>query len=199
MLIDFDIFIAALFLAVLLVLLVVLKFFGKKEVPFLVFFALFYVYLMGVIKLTLFPITILTDMPSNIKESVCVIPFRDGLNRTDVENIIMFLPFGVGMPFLLRKKKLVTTAVCALLFSILIEGGQFVEAGLSHWFSTRIIDSGDVICNTLGACVGYLLLELIAAIYVKGLRISEIEKPLAFWKYVDNVMREMVAHIDKNG
>jgi glycopeptide antibiotics resistance protein len=198
MLIDFDIFIAALFLAVLLVLLVVLKFFGKKEVPFLVFFALFYVYLMCVIKLTLFPITILTDMPSNIKESVCVIPFRDGLNRTDVENIIMFLPFGVGMPFLLRKKKLVTTAVCALLFSILIEGGQFVEAGLSHWFSMRIIDSGDVICNTLGGCIGYFIIKIIAIIYVKGRKITEKEKPLAFWKYVDNVMREMVAHIDKN-
>jgi hypothetical protein len=39
---------------------------------------------------------------------------------------------------------------------------------------------------------------VIAIIYVKGLKITEKEKPLAFWKYVDNVMREMVAHIDKN-
>jgi glycopeptide antibiotics resistance protein len=66
-------------------------------------------------------------------------------------NIAWFIPFGFLMPFLTgRPKTLVKAAACGLLLSFLIELGQFA-------FGTGESELDDLLLNTLGTALGYLI------------------------------------------
>ena len=45
-------------------------------------------------------------MPSNVNENVNFIPFANGIGRTDILNLIMTIPFGIGMPFVSKLNSL---------------------------------------------------------------------------------------------
>ena len=77
--------------------------------------------------------------------------------NTVVANMLLFLPLGLSMPFLLdsmkRKHPIRTTIVAALIFSILIEACQYI-------FALGLCETDDVIFNALGAAMGTLALGL---------------------------------------
>ena len=67
-------------------------------------------------------------------------------------NIIMFLPIGFTLPFVLKGKahaRILWTIFSGFLFSVLIEALQGI-------FSVGYVDVDDVIANTLGTAIGSL-------------------------------------------
>ena len=135
---------------------------------FLLFFTVFCVYLFKVLDYTLFqfqsllllryfvPGLILQGQAAG--ESVNLIPLIAlGMEdlKTSLLNILLMVPFGFGLPFVtdLRMKKVV---LAGMVFSIAIELVQLVT-GFMAGISFRIADINDVLFNTLGAAIGYVL------------------------------------------
>ena len=65
-----------------------------------------------------------------------------------IMNIIMFIPFGIGIPLLWKNgNTFVRTTFVGFMFSLLIE--------ISQLFNFRATDIDDLIMNTLGTMIGY--------------------------------------------
>ncbi len=142
--------------------------FKKKSVVYLLFFTIFYAYLFKVLDYTLFqfqsilllkqftPDLILRGQPTG--QSVNLVPLVT-LTLQDVNtsllNILLMIPFGFGLPFItnFRMKEIV---VIGALFSVAIEFLQFVT-GFMAKITFRIADINDVIFNTVGVAIGYIL------------------------------------------
>lgn len=68
--------------------------------------------------------------------------------RTLLMNVLLFLPFGISFPYLLRgKNRAFKTAAAALGISFLAEVLQYV-------FAIGVTEADDLICNTAGALLG---------------------------------------------
>lgn len=148
----------------------------KKSFTYLVFFTLFYVYLVKVLDYTLIQFQSLVllryFMPNLILngqtagKSLNLIPLIT-LTPQDLEtsllNILLLVPFGFGLPFItnFRMKKVV---VLGALFSIVIEFLQLITGFLAN-ITFRIADINDVIFNTVGAAIGYMLFVGFIRIY----------------------------------
>ena len=140
----------------------------KKSFAYLIFFTIFYVYIVKVLDYTLFqfqsllllkyfmPNLILNGQPAG--KDLNLIPLIT-LTPQDLEtsllNILLLIPFGFGLPFItnFRMKKIV---VIGALFSIAIEFLQLIT-GFMAKITFRIADINDVIFNTLGVAIGYML------------------------------------------
>lgn len=161
---------SAIFLFALIWLGIVLFLRLKKEKSFvhLLFFTVFYVYLFKVLDYTLFEfqsLLLLKQFIPNLMvngqaagESLNLLPLvtlTTGEVQTSFLNILMMVPFGFGLPFItdLRMKK---TIVAGALFSIAIEFLQFLTGHVAG-ITFRVADINDVIFNTAGAAIGYLL------------------------------------------
>jgi len=83
--------------------------------------------------------------------------------QTSLLNILLLMPFGFGLPFItnFRMQKIV---VIGALFSIVIEFLQLIT-GLMAKISFRIADINDVIFNTVGVAIGYILFVGFVRIY----------------------------------
>jgi glycopeptide antibiotics resistance protein len=83
--------------------------------------------------------------------------------ETSLLNILLLIPFGFGLPFItnFRMKKIV---VIGAFFSIVIEFLQ-LATGLIAKITFRIADINDVIFNTLGVAIGYILFVGFVRIY----------------------------------
>lgn len=153
-----------------LVIFIILIFFLRKKrqksLTYLLFWSVFYVYIINVIRYTQFPLFIV-EYPfdyhfSNYIQLIPTNPFNDALHTT-ILNTILTIPFGFGLPFLLRidLKKILLSA---LIFSLSIELLQLVPHLLFEGHN-RIIDVNDVIFNTLGGLIGYLFFKLFALLF----------------------------------
>ncbi|MCM3390644.1 VanZ family protein (plasmid) [Ureibacillus chungkukjangi] len=121
-----------------------------------------YVYFVLVLFFTLMPFTISFNSTNNLfMETANLIPFRDvrlhydGAIREVLLNIIMMVPFGFLYP-IIKKKGLFMTVFITFFFSLFIELSQL----LSVWgngVSPRIFDVTDLITNTSGGLIGYLV------------------------------------------
>jgi glycopeptide antibiotics resistance protein len=148
----------------------------KESLVYLLFFTIFYVYLFKVLDYTLFqfqslillkhftPDLILNGQTAG--ENMNLIPLitltLEELT-TSLLNILLLIPFGFGLPFItnFRMKKIV---VIGALFSIVIEFLQLIT-GFMAKITFRIADINDVIFNTVGVAVGYLLFVGFVRIY----------------------------------
>lgn len=95
------------------------------------------------------------DVQNSINPSqINLIPFVYGDMFGLITNMVMFLPFGFLLPMLfVAYNKLHKTVLAGFLFSLAIECSQL--------FNYRSTDIDDLIMNTLGAFVGFLLYQLI--------------------------------------
>ena len=148
----------------------------KKSLAYLIFFAVFYVYIVKVLDYTLFQFQSLVllkyfmpDLILNgqaVGKSMNLIPLIT-LTPKDIEtsllNILLLIPFGFGLPFItdLRMRRVV---VLGALFSIVIEFLQLIT-GFMAKITFRIADINDVIFNTAGVAIGYLLFVGFVRIY----------------------------------
>ncbi len=154
----------------------------KKENVFFLFSTIMFCYFMCVIKLTLFPI-VMMGLPANIKESVHLIPFRDGIRKTDLLNLLMTIPLGIGTPFIAPVYNLKRSALLGLFTGITIELIQYLETFLTGGFSYRIIDSNDIIFNFIGCLLGFLVLTVFSNFF----RRLPKERLNSFLRYVYTV------------
>jgi glycopeptide antibiotics resistance protein len=83
--------------------------------------------------------------------------------KTSLLNILLLIPFGFGLPFItnFRMQKIV---VMGALFSIVIELLQLITGSMAK-ITFRIADVNDVIFNTVGVAIGYILFVGFARIY----------------------------------
>ena len=76
------------------------------------------------------------------------------LGTNIIGNIIMFVPMGFLLPLLWRRyQKMVKTVFAGMLISLLIEFSQL--------FTARGTDVDDILLNTCGALLGYLLFKIV--------------------------------------
>lgn len=141
----------------------------RQSFVYLLFFTIFYVYIVAVLDYTIFQFQSLLLLnylsPKHlmlkgrtVEEGVNLVPLvtlRLADLKTSLLNILMLVPFGFGLPFItkLRMKRVV---VAGMLFSVTIELLQLLTGLLAH-MTFRTADINDVIFNTVGAAVGYLL------------------------------------------
>jgi glycopeptide antibiotics resistance protein len=131
----------------------------------------FVFYLLGVTGLVLFPLYIVFDGTSQIRTgTVNFIPVIETLRmvtsssdsfmfkfslKNIVGNFLLLLPLGFFLPLLWKRfYKLKNTMLLGLMVSFGIEMLQFLEALLGNH---RRSDIDDLILNTLGLWVGYLI------------------------------------------
>lgn len=115
-----------------------------------VFIFLYYVYLVlettgiGIIwEIGLYP-------GMKLQEEINLIPFRDGISLSMILNVVMFMPLGFLLPLLWKEyQSLVRTAIIGFCFSCGIEFCQL--------FNRRVSDVDDLLMNTLGAILGWLI------------------------------------------
>ena len=107
---------------------------------------------------------ILYSLSSNseiIKANINLTPLTN-ITLGFILNIIMFIPLGFLLPFLWKKyQKLTPTLLFGFLFSLFIE--------LSQLITLRATDIDDLIANTLGALIGYLIWKIYMKIFNKSL------------------------------
>lgn len=87
--------------------------------------------------------------------TLTTIPCNDEAIRTMVMNVILFLPFGLTIPYVLEGRikngrcKWLMGVLTGAVFSIMIES-------LQYYFGIGRAETDDVICNTLGCALGVL-------------------------------------------
>ncbi len=140
----------------------------KKSLVYLLFFTIFYIYLYKVLDYTLLQFQSLLLLQHFVPDLI-LRGYEDGTNmniiplatltledlKTSLLNILMMMPFGFGLPFItsFRFKQVV---VVGLLFSVVIELLQMVTGFMADT-TFRVADINDLIFNTIGVTVGYIL------------------------------------------
>lgn len=83
-------------------------------------------------------------------------------------NVLVSVPFGFGLPFVLRVRP-GTVIGLGLLFSVGIEMTQLVADAFYLALPTWSIDINDVLLNATGVIVGYATFRLCGPLYVRSL------------------------------
>ena len=148
----------------------------KKALVYLQFFTIFYVYIVMVLDYTLYQFQSLLllrhFMPGLILQGqtagkainlIPLITLTPGDLKTSLLNILLLIPFGLGLPFITNLRMKQVVAIGAL-FSISIEFLQLIT-GLIARITFRIADINDVIFNTVGVAIGYVLFVGFVRIY----------------------------------
>ena len=93
--------------------------------------------------------------------NINLIPFEHGLIYSDYLNILMFVPLGIFLPLMWQKyHHLKPTIKFGFYLSLLIEFSQLFTR-------FRATDINDLIMNTLGVFVGWLLYRVFAKLILK--------------------------------
>ena len=138
----------------------------KKKKSYIFFSILYVLYIWQIYDLTGIGSLsdILYSLSSNseiIKANINLTPLTN-ITLGFILNIIMFIPLGFLLPFLWKKyQKLTPTLLFGFLFSLFIE--------LSQLITLRATDIDDLIANTLGALIGYLIWKIYMKIFNKSL------------------------------
>ncbi|HEY4391867.1 MAG TPA: VanZ family protein [Paenibacillus sp.] len=120
---------------------------NKTSVAYTIMTYLFCFFLAGMLSVTGIPSVLYSRVYINLN----LIPFRDITYNfiQYIENIILFIPFGLFLPLLWKKfENPYITWTSGLLLSLAIE--------VSQLFNYRATDIDDLLMNTLGTIIGYL-------------------------------------------
>ena len=138
----------------------------KLSIEHIVIVYIFVYYLTGVLSFTGIPsigdivhnsFEIITPQGLNFSpDEINLIPFHwitEGV-RPYIENILLFTPLGFMLPFIWKKYEVLwKTALSGIIFSLIIE--------LIQLFNRRITDIDDLLMNTLGALIGWVIFRLL--------------------------------------
>ena len=157
------------------ILIILLK--KKHNIIHIITSFLFCIYLIGVFVVTGI------CLKGSFSPRISLIPFLDMIRgpKDTFLNIFMFIPLGLFLPILYKEfNKIGIIAIAGFLFSLSIEIIQMFGFGSS--------DINDLMTNTIGACLGYLIFVLISKIVPKSVwEKTRIEgaycyfEPLFFW------------------
>ena len=125
--------------------------------------AIFSTYLFCVASVTILPIHLNSTMREVFSESgwritdcIVLIPFHDGISKDDLLNVLMTIPFGFMLPFVKKRATWKTALIAGAVLGTTIELLQLLLAAIQG-FSFRYVDVADVICNTVGTMIGWLI------------------------------------------
>ncbi len=174
----------------ILVVLLTLLWQHKRGPSHLFFFAVFWIYLLAVVNLTLFPLPLPGRMDGGwarqsatfILSRVNLAPFYFGdlfFLRPKIVffqlagNVLLTVPFGFGISFVLglKAKHFPWLAVAA---GLCIETSQLVVS-LVIGGAYRGVDINDVLLNATGVLIGYGFFRVFARVYLAILRRLEVE------------------------
>ena len=148
------------FIILYFILALILKLKFKKNYTYLLFYTIIYIYLCNVINLTQFPIYVDNDQREafggqNVWREMNFVPFKYEFTKLSFYNILMTVPLGFGIPFLIKAsfKKIF---IVGLLAGLIFESGQLLTA-LYAGYTFRFVDIDDVIYNLSGTLIGYLI------------------------------------------
>ncbi|WP_235821783.1 VanZ family protein [Gottfriedia acidiceleris] len=165
---------------ILLMILFVLKIKFKKDIVYLFFFSIMYIYLCYVLKYTQFPIYVSQTYKNmfglHAWKNLNLVPLIH-LTKEDFEtsllNVLMTIPFGFGLPFI-TKSTFKKIAIAGLLIGVIIESLQGIIA-LLNGFSHRVVDMNDVIFNFTGTIIGYCIFKLFSNLYKLIIKKAKIQ------------------------
>ncbi|MGZ9166094.1 MAG: VanZ family protein [Anaerolineales bacterium] len=179
MTLDFDALTWLIGIVILAVVLIVLRHHGRSF-SYLFCFSIFWVYLLLVLKETIFPV----PLPENIsalmtKEQITftvshinLVPFKylTFFNtyivfREIIQNILLTIPFGFGISFV-RQFKVRDVLWLAIGVGFVIETMQLaVSLGIGGPY--RVVDITDLLLNALGVLIGYGFFRVFAWLYLR--------------------------------
>jgi glycopeptide antibiotics resistance protein len=180
---------------ILVPLLIYLKKKKGRTSGYLICFAVFYIYLIYAVGYTVLPLWFDPDLlellrsDANLMSSINLIPLRGMsidylLSIQVVGNIVLGIPFGFGLPFLV-KSNYQSILRRGLFFALTIELVQLVIS-LLYRFPYRTVDINDVLLNLSGVAIGYALFCFFAWIYRKS--VSKDEPTKSVWSHIHNVL-----------
>lgn len=82
-------------------------------------------------------------------------------------NVLMFVPLGFGLPFLQKRTNVFRVVLIGLLCTLFIE---FVQG-----FMYRDSTIDDVVCNTLGALLGYMIYLMVKKLFPKFITKANVD------------------------
>lgn len=185
MVITFNYKISVIFIICLLLIVCILKLKLKRNNYQILFFAVAYIYMMFIIYETQFPIfiqnTLMEKELGGLKfgRDINIIPLKDIINMTSILNIILFIPVGFVMGFVI-KNNIKWTLIIGSIISALIEICQLM-INIFIGYNFRVTDINDIICNTAGAAIGYIIMVLFVKIVRKVFAESD-EKIICYIK-----------------
>jgi len=162
----------------LIILLVTLFFLlrRKKSISYLVFFSFFWVYMLIVAGMTIFPIPLDIGMRTpllGILRRINLQPLYFGglfslhthvILQQLIGNVLLTIPFGFGINFLTRIKAMRFPWI-ALGTGLAIEVSQLVVS-LGIGAAYRGVDINDVLLNAVGVLIGYALFRAFGFLYL---------------------------------
>lgn len=142
----------------------------------LFFQGIFYLYICYVINYTILPVPINenylslvrphTTFKQNINSNPLWLSSNFSITKEHVLNIIMTVPFGFIINYLIKIRKFEKMLILGLLLGICIEMLQLGISALVN-YPYRTIDINDVIMNFLGVIIGFLIFKLISFLYIR--------------------------------
>lgn len=101
--------------------------------------------------------------------NINLIPFNDGSDISGILNIIFFMPFGFLLPTLWKKyRSFLKTLSYGIIFSFIIEIGQLFT-------KNRATDINDLIMNTLGTIIGWIMFNSLRKVFKKLTRKTVVD------------------------
>jgi glycopeptide antibiotics resistance protein len=188
----------------ILVVLLPILWWRKRNPSTILFFSIFWVYLLVVVQAVLFPIVIDTTYSGGIfTPSLNIIPFYFGpcqmpelCVRSVIDNIILTIPFGFGINFLVRvKPKSFLWLAVAVGF-----GFELSQLALSIAFRSgfRAVDINDALFNAAGVLLGYACFRAFAWVYLKASQHFGIRHKWLFADIYEIVLQIQASDRSKN-
>ena len=113
---------------------------------------------------------------SLVQGSVNLVPFS-GLNISFILNIVMCVPLGFLLPIIWKSyRKIVPVFLAGALFSLIIEVSQII--------TTRATDIDDLIANTFGAVIGFILWAVLSRVVSLKDKSSTVDYLEPKWLFV---------------
>jgi glycopeptide antibiotics resistance protein len=153
----------------------------QKSFSYLFFFSVFWVYMMGVVSLVVFPFLMGHPDPY-FKPDVNLVQCVSDI----YENILLTIPFGFGISFIARvKPKNIFWLAITVGFTF-----EFVQLiiSLAVRNSFRTVDINDVILNATGALLGYGAFRIFGWLYSAVTHRRQIQHQYVF-AYIYDIVR----------
>jgi glycopeptide antibiotics resistance protein len=171
----------------------------RRSFWYLLFFSIFWIYLLFVVSVIVFPIVPLSkEYWATFKPSVNLVPFYFGTCELPrlclinvVGNILLTMPFGFGISFIapLKPRDFLWLAISV---GLACEGTQ-LAVSLAYRSVFRAVDINDVILNAIGVWVGYALFRVFGWLYLHtASRFATMNRHL--FAYLYDVVRQSTAH-----
>ena len=131
-----------------------------------------YIYVVMVLFVTLMPFTFTIDSISNLFTGMSSANFtlfndlslnRSGAVRDIILNVVMMVPFGFLYP-IIKLKGILKTVFMTFTFSLAIECSQLLSI---CYFGNRSFDITDLLTNTIGGLIGYLIFIILRPLVSK--------------------------------